>query len=113
MVHDNTGLHHFHRRKRIHEMHETYPSKHRWKKVMDRIIYIIAFIGPVMTIPQLINIWVDKQTAGVSAISWATYLIVSIFWLIYGILHREKPIIFSSCIWIVLDLLIVVGTLIY
>ena len=32
---------------------------------------------------------------------------------IYGIVHKEKPIIFSSIMWIILDIFIVVGVIIY
>ncbi len=107
------SLYHPHRRKRIHQKHEPYPHTNKLKRAIDRIIYAIIFIGPIMTIPQVTNIWIDHNAGGVSAISWFTYLIVACFWLFYGSLHKEKPIIVSATIWIFLDILIVIGTLIY
>ncbi len=70
-------------------------------------------MGPIVTIHQIYKIWIEKNATGVSPIAWGTYLFIAIFWVIYGIAHREKPIIFIFSVWIVLDILIVLGTLIY
>ncbi len=80
---------------------------------MDRFIYVVGVFGPLMTIPQVTKIWFEKNATGVSVISWISYLLCAIFWLIYGVMHREKPIIVTYAIWIVLDFLIVIGALIY
>lgn len=107
------GLLHAHTRKRVHQQLETYPHPNKWKRIMDKAIFVVGAVGPVMTIPQLAKIWLEKNAVGVSALSWGAYLITAIFWLMYGIMHKEKPIIFTYSIWIVLEALIVVGTLIY
>lgn len=106
-------LHHFHRRKRIHQKHEPYPHPNKWKRLMDRLIYIVGIFGPIMTIPQLMKIWIEKNAVGVSPISWGSYLVIAMFWVIYGIIHEEKPIILTYTVWIVLDIFIVIGTLMY
>ncbi len=113
MAHNTHGLHHAHIRKRIHQGHEPYPHPNKWKGFMDRAIYFVGMFGLIMTIPQLSGIWIYKNASGVSAISWTAYLITAIFWTIYGIMHKEKPIIFIYSIWIILDILIVIGTLLY
>ena len=107
------ALHHYHRRKRIHQKHEPYPHPDKWKRLMDKFIYVVGVAGPILTLPQLIKIWVEKNAAGVSAISWAGFLVAAVFWLMYGILHKEKPIIFTYTLWIILDGLVVAGVLIY
>ena len=107
------GLHHFHRRKRIYQNHEPYPHPNRLKNTMDKMIYIVGLSGPVMSIPQLFNIWIDKNTSGVSRITWVAFLIIAMFWLMYGILHREKPIIMTYTGWIIMDALIIIGIMLY
>ena len=109
----NFGLLHFHRRKRIHQRYEPYPHPNRLKNMMDRLIYFFGILGPVMAIPQLAEIWVVKNTQGVSEITWGAFLIIAFFWLFYGILHKEKPIIITYIGWIIADLLILAGILIY
>lgn len=106
-------IHHLHTRKRIHKKHEPYPHPNKWKRFMDKAIFAVGVFGPIMTIPQLVKIWGERNASGVSAISWGAYLITAIFWLAYGIMHREKPIIFTYSIWILLEILIITGTLLY
>ncbi len=113
MVQDSHGLHHFHKRKRIHQKHEPYPHPDKFKRFMDKAILFVCIAAPLMTLPQVFKIWVQQNAAGVSVVSWAAYFVFAIFWLIYGVLHKEKPIIITNTIWLFLDVLIVVGTLMY
>lgn len=80
---------------------------------MDKVVLAIGVIGPIMTIPQLIKIYFYRNAAGVSLISWATYLLCAVVWLQYGILHKDRAIILTYMLWIILDTLIVYGTIIY
>ena len=80
---------------------------------MDKLIYGAMFFSPVMTLPQIAEIWLYKNASGISTLSWLSYLIVAFFWLGYGILHKDKPIMYTNVIWIVLDLVIIVGTVLY
>ena len=113
MVSDSQGLHHLHVRERVHENLELYPHPNKWKNFMDRLIFFVGAVGPLMTIPQVMKIWVDKNAAGVSLISWTTYLVTEIIWIIYGIMHKEKPIIITYTMWVLLDIMIVVGIILY
>ena len=109
----NPGLHHFHRRKRIYLNHEPYPHPNKWKRLMDKLIYVVGIIGPIMTIPQVTKIWIEKNAGGISLIVWITYTITSAIWTVYGVMHKEKLIIFSSSMLFIMNLLIVIGALIY
>lgn len=113
MSHNTLGLHHFQLRKRIHEGLEAYPHPDKFKRVIDKLIFFVGLVGPIMTIPQVTNIWIDKNAAGVSLITWSTYVVTSIFWLMYGISHKEKPIIVTYTAWLFLDASVAVGTFIY
>lgn len=107
------GLHHFHRRKRIHEKLEPYPHPNKWKRLLDKIIYFVGIFVPIVTIPQLLEIWVNKNASGVSLISWSGYLIAVSFWFLYGIAHKEKPIIFSYGLLVVMDFFVVLGIIFF
>ncbi len=107
------GLPHFHFRKRTKKKKIHKHSKHKLKKFMDKAIYFVAFFGPLMTIPQVMKIWVEKNASGISLISWGSYLIAATFWLTYGIIHKEKPIIVTYTLWIILHTLVITGTISY
>jgi len=82
-------------------------------KFMDDLMYVVALIAPIMTIPQLLQVWAHKQTQGVSLLTWGAYASVSLLWLIYGFVHKEKPFILTQFLLLILDSLIVIGVLFY
>jgi uncharacterized protein with PQ loop repeat len=83
------------------------------KRVFDKFISVVGLVGPIMTTPQIINIWVYRQTEGLAIASWSTYVMTSSFWLIYGILHKERAIILVNIAWILANLSVVTGILLF
>ncbi len=83
------------------------------KKTMDRFIYILTPVTVLIFVPQLAKIWIDKNISGVSLVSWFGMLIGSFFWFLYGIIHKEKPMIFVNIAIGTIQFLIVLGILIY
>jgi uncharacterized protein with PQ loop repeat len=78
------------------------------KSKIDSLIYLAVVIGPLLTLPQLYSIWVEGQK-GVSIVSWVAYLIGAIIWLAYGVKHNDKPLIIVEAIWVLLDIMIIIG----
>lgn len=46
-----------------------------------------------MTLPQIWEIYSKQDAGSVSLISWLSYLTAASFWILYGIVHKEKIII--------------------
>jgi uncharacterized protein with PQ loop repeat len=67
----------------------------------------------LMTIPQVLTIWVGHQAAGVSLVSWSGYLVSALLWFWYGIQKRDKNIYLACVGWIVLDSAVIAGVLAY
>ena len=109
MVHDGHGLLHVHKRKREGD----FPHQDKTKRLLDRGVYVAGIVGPIMTIPQILKIWVERNATGVSVYSLIAYAICSSVWLAYGIVHKEKPIIITYILWIILDIFIIIGTFMY
>ena len=107
------GMHHLHKRKRVHELKEPYPHPDKWLRAIDSLVFIVAMFGVVMTVPQVLEIWTTRSAASVSLISWIAYTIGALFWIVYGLLHREKPIIAIYVLYAILDGLVVLGILLY
>lgn len=108
----NEGWYHFYKGKKTKKS-ESSQLNNETKLFLDKFIYFIGIYGPIMTIPQILKIYVDKNASGVSVISWSSYAFCAIFWIIYGIIHKEKPIVLTYCVWLALDIVIVIGTFIY
>lgn len=104
---------HLHARKRLYKNLSEFPHHVPWKRSIDTAIYFAGIIGPLFTIPQLMRIWVERETDGLSPITWSAYLFLSCLWLAYGIAHKEKPIIFANGAYIMVNTAIVIGIILY
>jgi uncharacterized protein with PQ loop repeat len=88
-------------------------TKKKKRKLMDTTVYVVGFLMILLTIPQVLNIWWHKNAAGVSPITWGAYLLGAMVWCVYGVMHKEKPLVFTYSIWMFLDLIIMIGAIIY
>jgi len=80
---------------------------------MKRLLGSLSIVTMLMTIPQVLTIWLSHQAAGVSMLSWGAYLVSAVVWLWYGLKKRD-PNIYLPCIgWILLDSAILVGAFVY
>jgi len=92
---------------------EVYPHPDRFKRIIDELAYVIGIITPLMSIPQIWSIWVDHSVVGVSLLSWSAFTVASCFWVVYSFLHHELPIIISQVLWVLFQIAIVAGILMY
>jgi uncharacterized protein with PQ loop repeat len=108
------SLQHIHLRKHKTKNHiHPYPSKKPLIKILDLLIYTGSLILPIMTIPQIYEIWVKRNAAGVSSATWLAYTSGSALWLVYGVVHREKPIFIANTIMVIVQFIVLIGSLIY
>ena len=89
------AIHHIHKRKRIHQKLEEYPHKNKWVARFDKFLLVVAILNPMVTFPQISKIFRTKSAQGISTLTFALLAIFNIPWLIYGILHKAKPIIIA------------------
>ncbi len=82
-------------------------------KFIDKSIFLIGFLSVAANLPQLWDIWVSKNTSGVSLLSWTGFFVGSFFWFGYGWLHREKPIMVVNGLLIFVQAGIVLGLLMH
>ncbi len=82
-------------------------------RLMKRLLGIMSLFTMVMTIPQVLTIWLGHQAAGVSLLSWSAYLISALLWFWYGVQKRAPNIYFACIGWIALDLAVITGALLY
>ena len=106
-------LHHLHLRKRAHIKNQPYPHPDNFKRFMDHSIYLIGILAPLMGGTQALKIWTEKTADGIAIQFFAFNVFANIFWLTYGVLHKEKPIIMMYSLWLVVNISIVTGTVIY
>jgi len=79
---------------------------------VSKILPFVSIATMVMTLPQVWTVWIERQVAGVSLLSWATYLVGACLWFIHGVARRDKAIYVACIGWILLDGAVVLGVLV-
>jgi len=72
----------------------------------------MAIIEPLMTLPQVYEVWINRQAEGVSLLTWSFYVIAATIWLLYGLKIKDRPIILASILWVIVESTIVIGLII-
>lgn len=85
----------------------------KWKKAFDNLVFLMALVSVVMTVPQALQIWGEKNAAGISVASWTTYTVGAVFWMLYGFVHRENAMIYIYGLFTLINASVVVGALVY
>lgn len=80
----------------------------KFRRFVNRSIYAIGVFGVLVIIPQIMKVWVERDL-GVSLITWIGFFICALFWLLYGLVHKEKPIIYTNMAVLIADLMVISG----
>lgn len=80
---------------------------------LERVLRVMSVVTMLMTVPQVLNIWIDGNAGGVSIVSWSAYLVSACLWLVYGLKKHDKTIYLACIGWIVLDAAIVAGVMVH
>ncbi|MDO8576381.1 MAG: PQ-loop domain-containing transporter [bacterium] len=106
-------LHHLHIRKRISQSLEPYPARSPWMRLLDKAIFGAGVIGPIFSIPQIVLIYSSQDATGISAVSWFGWAALDIVWILYGLVHKEPPIVMTYTFWFIINLTVAFGAILY
>lgn len=112
-------IYHIHRRRRVHRKkfyknkYQPYPHPDRFKRVVDYLVYAVTIFVPTMTALQASKIWLEKDAEGISIVTWGGFASANVVWILYGILHKEKPLIFMYISLFIFNVSIVIGAILY
>ena len=79
---------------------------------LEKVLRGLSVFTMLMTVPQVLTVWIGRDAAGVSLVSWFSYLLAACLWFVYGVQKRDKTIYLACVGWVVLDAAIVVGVLV-
>ena len=80
---------------------------------LEKVLRGLSVFTMLMTVPQVLTIWIGHNAGGVSLISWVAYLIAACMWFVYGVQKNDKTIYLACVGWVVLDLAIVIGVIVH
>ena len=82
-------------------------------KGLEKFLRVLSVFTMLMTVPQVLTIWVGRDASGVSLLSWLSYLFSACLWFVYGVQKRDKTIYLACIGWILLDVAVVVGAIVH
>ena len=85
----------------------------RTDMLLRRLLGGMSIFTLLMTVPQVLTIWVAHQAAGVSVLSWSAYFLSAILWFWHGLRQGDRNIYLPCVGWIVLNGAVVAGAVIY
>jgi len=81
--------------------------------MFSRVLGGMSIFTMLMTIPQVLTIWIGHQAAGVSIVSWSAYLLSAVLWFWYGFQKGDKNIYLACVGWVGLDIAVIAGAVTY
>lgn len=79
----------------------------------DHLMYVVAVVAPLLTVPQFLDVWIRKDVSGLSLFTWSAYAVMSFLWLLYWKEHHKTWILLGHIIILLLNSGIVLGILLY
>lgn len=110
------NIQHLHKRKRATKKEEvlhTYPSKKFWIKFLDRLLLVVAAIAPLTSLPLIFRIYSTQSAGDLSLLTWGLWISLTIPWILYGFVHKVKPIIITNTLWFIIHTITITGIILY
>jgi len=76
-------------------------------------MYGVGIAAPIALVPQIIQIYTTKSSAGISLFTWLLLAIINALWAMYGVVHKDSQLIFANALITLFDIVIVVGIVLY
>jgi len=92
---------------------DSIPAGLRSEAMLRRLLGSMSAFTLVMSVPQVLAIWMSRQAAGVSVLSWAAYLASALLWFWYGLRKPDRNIYLPCIGWIAVDAAVIAGALAY
>lgn len=75
---------------------------------VDLIGFVAAFCTTVSFVPQVLKTWKTRDLSGISLGMYSVFTLGISFWLIYGLLQSDWPLVIANTITGVLSLTILI-----
>ena len=76
-------------------------------------MFLIGTLSPLALLPQIFQVFVHQNVAGLSIWTWILLGTINFLWSVYGALHREYPVLVANLGMTILDLSLVLGILLF
>ena len=101
-----------HHRRAVHAKNILHVNK-RGVWVIDKLTYFAAFAEPLVTAPQVYEIFRHQDATGVSISTWSGFEILSFVWILYSLVHKERVILIYQGLFAIFQGAVIIGAILY
>jgi uncharacterized protein with PQ loop repeat len=91
-------------------IHMSRRQRAKLTKAVDGLAYAVGIFGNAAVIPQIIRAW-QSDAPGLAITTWILFVLISCIWLVYAVLHRQRPLIVAQSVGLTANVLVVSGWL--
>lgn len=77
-------------------------KQRRPRRIIDNLMMLVGVIASLSSAPQLIKNWQIHDASGVSLITYFIALVSVAAWFLYGLYIKNRPLIYTSALSIVI-----------
>ena len=77
-------------------------------KVIDGLAYVVGVVGNLAVVPQIIKAW-QSDAPGLAITTWILFIFISLIWLTYAVIHKQRPLIVAQIVGLSCNILVVSG----
>jgi uncharacterized protein with PQ loop repeat len=81
--------------------------------LIDRLVYVAAIVEPLFSLPQSYQIYSDKSAVSTSILTWIGFEVMSLIWIWYAIIHKERTILIYQGLFFIIDGSVLIGAIYY
>jgi len=82
-------------------------------KWLENLVGVIAVVYPLSAIPQILEIWINKNVEGVSLLTWSLFLMLTIPLIIYSIVKKDRKLTVMWGLWSIGYFGVILGLILY
>lgn len=88
-------------------------NKIKKQEIDTKLVYIFGLATPLFMIPQAVAIFFNKNAANISLVMWSFFLLADVVWIIYGVHHKIRPLVYSHALYFIVESVIIAGIVLY
>ena len=86
--------------------------RERSTKVVDLMAYVVGVGGNIAVVPQIIDAW-RGPAPGLSVLTWLMFVMIGLIWLVYAIIHQQRPLLIAQIANMSCNMLVVIGWVVH
>ncbi len=83
-------------------------TKRQEKRVIDVMAYVVGIAGNLAVMPQIIKAW-SSDAPGLAVSTWIMFSFIGVIWLVYAVIHKQKPLIVAQIAGLMCNIAVVAG----